>query len=82
MKPGNIFAFAVIPVLVLALAVMTALLVVQQTQASQRQGDAIRSVLCFFEVRALQSPQLSAKQKQEAVRIYAQALETIDQRPC
>lgn len=81
MKPSHV-VFYLIPALVLALAVATALLVVRERQSNQGQNDAIRTVICLFETRTLQSPQLTDAQKQASVAIYTQALAAIGETAC
>ena len=78
----QLLPFVVIPVLVLALAVVSTLLVIRDQQSTTSQNNSLRTVICLFERRTIASPQVTAAQKHRAVSIYNQALSAINERGC
>jgi hypothetical protein len=67
---------------VAALSILMPFLIIRVENAHRDTNNSIRSVLCYFEHRALESPQLTEAQKRQAVRIYAQALAQIGEPAC
>lgn len=66
----------------LSLAVLMPFIVLKLEHGRRDTDDSIRTVLCYFESKALQSSILTARQKHQAVVIYAQALAQIDEPSC
>lgn len=46
------------------------------------QNDALHRIICFAELRVRQSPVLTRKQKEQAVKFYDEALRKAHLEPC
>lgn len=63
-------------------AVTLPFLVIRLDNAHRDTNNSLRTILCFFEAKALSSPQLTAAQKHQAAAIYRQALVQIQEPAC
>lgn len=69
--------------IVLALAVLVVSGCVAWSLIEEHKAnDGVRTVLCYFESKALASNRITAQQKHQAIEIYKQALAKINEPDC
>lgn len=65
-----------------SLAILMVFNVIRIDNAHRETNDSIKTVLCYFEQRTLSNPLLTDEQKHQAIRLYADALQQINEQPC
>lgn len=80
-RPINgIQVLSLLTVLFLAVYVPWQFLRVQH--AHMDTNNSIRTVLCYFEIRTLQNPQLTVRQRRQAITLYNDVLARISEPSC
>jgi hypothetical protein len=62
--------------------VLLPLILIRLSNEQSSQTHVLRTLVCFFEGKALASPQLTLAQKHQAIIIYNEALAAIRAEPC